>query len=106
MRAQTSTIGMLNDRLNTIITELNQKCNDANTDEFEYYWEYFGYLWHPWTIEINGKWQTFSLNDISSEDLEELCSLNYLDLVKDYSDEEMEDEFDRKRYRLTGKIVT
>ena len=92
---------MMDDRLNQIILEIKQKCEDANCFEFEYYWEIWGVMWYPWFLEINGKSQSFSFNDISSDDLETLCSEGLIELIEEYSDDEKsESEFDKKRYRL------
>lgn len=90
----------MNERLKTLFTEILEKCNRANCFEFEYYWEIWGVMWYPWTLEINGRFQTFSLNDVSYQDLEELCNNGLIELIKEYSKEEMDDEFDRKRYRI------
>lgn len=90
----------MNDRLKIIYSEILEKCNNSNCFEFEYYWEILGVMWYPWTLEINGKSESFSLNDISYKDLEGLCDNGFLELIKEYTKEEMDDEFDRKRYRI------
>ncbi|MCK8521920.1 hypothetical protein M0D21_10100 [Aquimarina sp. D1M17] len=69
---------MMNDRLYKILQEIKQKCFEANCFEFEYHWEIWGVLWYPWFLEINGKSISFSVNDISSKDLENLCSEGYI----------------------------
>ncbi len=94
---------MISDRLSLIYSELLDKCTGENVDEFEYYWEMWGVMWHPWTIEINQKYQTFTLNDISEADLAELVKLDKISLVKTYDQAEMQDEFDRKRYRINRR---
>ncbi|WP_298540903.1 hypothetical protein [uncultured Aquimarina sp.] len=93
----------MNDRLKILFSELLEKCNNANYFEFEYYWEIWGVMWYPWTLEIKGKSESFSLYDISYKDLENLCNNGQIELIKEYSIEEMEDEFDRKRYRILNR---
>ncbi len=94
------TLAMMNDRIALIYSELLEKCTQENVYEFEYYWEIWGVLWYPWTIEINQKYQTFTLNDISEGDLTALVKSEKISLIKTYEKAEMHDEFDRKRYRI------
>ncbi|WP_024771912.1 hypothetical protein [Aquimarina macrocephali] len=94
----------MDERLNSIISEIREKCKKANCTEFEYYWEYYGLLWYPWSLEINDRSESFTCNDISYRDLEELCSEGLIELVKEYSKDEMGDEYDRKRYRIIDNI--
>ncbi len=75
---------MINDRLELIYSELLEKCTQENVCEFEYFWEIWGVLWHPWTIEINQKYQTFTLNDISEADLTALVKLKKIALIRTY----------------------
>ncbi len=94
----------MNDRLNQIILEIEQKCKEVNCFEFEYYWEVWGVMWYPLFIEINGKSESFSFKDISNNDLEILCTEGLIELVKEYEDDEKhKDEFDKKRYRLKSR---
>ncbi|MGD1841026.1 MAG: hypothetical protein ACFB0B_09040 [Thermonemataceae bacterium] len=89
------------DRLHQIIEEIKQKCDEANCSEFEYHWEIWGVLWYPWFLKINGKSPSFSFNDLSDDDLRKLCAEGFIELVKEYSnDEKSAYEFDKKRYRL------
>jgi len=90
----------LDERLNVFWLELNQQATELNSSEFEYSWEYWGYLWYPWFIEIDGKSLNFTANDISSEDLEMLTEKKFIEVIKVYEAFEMKDEFDRKRYRI------
>ena len=90
----------MNDRLKTLYSEILEKCGNSNCFEFEYYWEIWGVMWYPWTLEINGKPESFSLNDISDKDLDDLIKNGLIELIKEYPKEEMDDEFDRKRYRI------
>lgn len=53
------TLKIINDRNLLIYSEILEKCNAENVYEFEYYWEIWGVMWYPWTIEINKKDQTF-----------------------------------------------
>ncbi len=94
------TLAMMNDRIALIYSELLEKCTQENVYEFEYYWEIWGVLWYPWTIEINQKYQTFTLNDISEGDLTALVKSEKISLIKTYDKAEMHEEFDRKRYRI------
>jgi hypothetical protein len=94
---------MINDRIELIYSELLEKCTQENVFEFEYYWEMWGVLWNPWTIEINQKYQIFTLNDISENDLAELVRLRRIELIKTYDQSEMQDEFDRKRYKINSR---
>ena len=94
----------MNKRLQTLITEIREKCNNVNCFEFDYHWEYYGLMWYPWFLTINGKSETFTFNDISYKDLKELCNAGVIELIKEYLDDEKpEDEFDKKRYRLIKK---
>lgn len=95
----------MNKRLKTIYKELYEKCATENCTEFEYYWEIYGVLWYPWTLEINGVYQSFSINDVGYKDLDALCDLGYIQWIKTYTKEEMQDEFDRKRYRILKATV-
>jgi hypothetical protein len=90
-------------RSELIYSEILKNCKLENTNEFEFYWEIWGVMWYPWTIEINKKFQTFSLNDISEDDLTELIKLKKIELIKTYEKSEMNDEFDRKRYKINGR---
>ncbi|WP_271765183.1 hypothetical protein [Aquimarina algiphila] len=95
----------MNERLHVLISEIREKCEKANCFEFEYHWEFWGVMWYPWFLEINGKPESFSLNDISYDDLEKLCEEGVIELVKEYShDEKHKEEFDKKKYRLVKKI--
>ena len=88
-------------RRKLIIDELRRQCEENNENEFEYYWEIWGVMWYPWSIEtVSNKFLKFTLNDISYEDLDYLVNCGQLELIKIYSKEEMNDEFDRKRYRI------
>ncbi|GAA4272977.1 hypothetical protein U6A24_06845 [Aquimarina gracilis] len=94
----------MTERLNVLISEIREKCNNANCFEFDYHWEYYGLMWYPWFLTINGSSESFSFNDISNEDLKELCNEGLIELITEYSDNEKpEDEFDKKRYRLIKK---
>lgn len=97
----------MNNRLKILHSEILKKCVNYECYEFEFYWEIWGLMWYPWTLEINGKSESFSINDISYDDLEKLCDLGLIELIKVYSKEEMNDEFDRKRYRIkkTGNTI-
>ncbi|HAS44517.1 MAG TPA: hypothetical protein DCS93_28825 [Microscillaceae bacterium] len=87
----------MNERLNALISEITAKCNRANCFEFDYHWEYYGLMWYPWFLTINGNSESFSFNDLSYEDLEKLCDEGFIELIKEYSDnEKSEDEFDKK----------
>jgi len=97
------TLKKIDDRNELIYSEILEKCNKENSYEFEYYWEIWGIMWYPWTIEINEEFQTFSLNDISDYDLTELVKLEKIELIKTYDKSEMNDEFDRKRYRISRR---
>lgn len=91
-----------NARNEIIYTEVLEKCRLENVNEFEYYWEIWGIMWYPWTIEINKKQQNFTLNDISADDLKELVQLKKIELIKIFDESEMKDELDRKRYKIIG----
>ncbi len=93
----------MDERLTLFYSELLAKCKSANCYEFEFYWESWGILWDPWFLEIDGKSQVFSMNDVSFNDLEKLINLDLIELIKKYRKAEMKDEFDRKRYRLKIK---
>lgn len=97
------TLTMRNDRLELIYSELLEKCTRENVFEFEYFWEIWGVLWYPWTIEINQKYQTFTLNDIAEADLTALVRSGKISLIKTYDKSEMQDEFDRKRYQINRR---
>jgi hypothetical protein len=91
----------LTDRQTILIKEIRERCKSEDEFEFEFHWEHWGHLWSPWFLTINGKSQNFSLNDISSEDLNVLCKLGLLVLIKEYDNKETdEDKNDKKRYRL------
>ena len=90
-------------RTDIIFTEIKSKLIQLNCSEFEYYWEIWGVMWHPWFIEINGKSENFSFNDLTQEDLNQLVKENKIETIKVYSKDEMTDEFDRKRYRIKSR---
>lgn len=90
----------MDDRLALFLSELKERCAENNSNEFEYFWEMWGVLWMPWFIEVNGESMYFSSNDISQNDLDQLCKNGFIELLKVYDQNEMKDEFDRKRYRL------
>ena len=72
----------MTERLEIIYSELLEKCKASENYEFEYFWEIWGIMWHPWFIEINGVNQYFSMNDISINDINELLELGFIELVK------------------------
>ncbi|EZH75361.1 hypothetical protein ATO12_00875 [Aquimarina atlantica] len=90
----------MDDRLELFLSELKERCSENNSNEFEYFWEMWGVLWMPWFIEINGESMYFTTNDISQNDLDQLHKDGFIELLKIYDQNEMKDEFDRKRYRL------
>lgn len=87
-------------RNNTVYSEIREKCNAENTNEFEYYWEIWGVNWYPWTLEINGHAQTFTFNDLSEFDLIELVKLDKIAVVETYETHPADDRMGRKRYRI------
>jgi hypothetical protein len=93
----------LAERTKLIWLELEKQCAELNSDEFEYYWEYWGVLWMPWSIEVNRKSLKFSANDVSSEDLDYLVKQGKIKIIKIYEEHEMKDEYDRVRYRIIKK---
>ncbi|WP_074406478.1 hypothetical protein [Aquimarina megaterium] len=93
----------MDDRLELFLSELKERCSENNSSEFEYFWEMWGVLWIPWFIEVNGESMYFTANDISQNDLDRLCKDGFIELLKVYNQNEMKDEFDRKRYRLIEK---
>ena len=60
----------MNNRLSQIYSELLEKCTENQTFEFEYF------------IEIDGINQSFTFNDISSADLDELVKSVHLKFVR------------------------
>ena len=57
----------------------------------------------PWFIEVDKKSLKFSAYDISSNDLKILVEKDKIEIVKIYERSEMQDEFDRIRYRIIKK---
>lgn len=94
----------MENRIKLLHSEILEKCENLDSYEFEYYWEIWGVMWHPWFIEIKGKTQDFSLNDISFNDLNKLCDYGLIELIKEYSKDEMTDDFDRKKYRILKTV--
>ncbi|WP_340153812.1 hypothetical protein [uncultured Marivirga sp.] len=90
-------------RTDIIFSEIHSKLVALNCTEFEYYWEIWGVMWYPWFIEIDGKSENFSFNDLTQKDLEELIKDEKIEIIKIYSKDEMNDEFDRKRYRIKSR---
>jgi len=90
----------MDERLTLFLTELRQQCQELNCFEFEFYWEMWGVLWTPWFLEVNNTSLSFTTNAISDEDLDCLIQNGAIELIKVYSQDEMSDEFDRKRYRV------
>lgn len=90
-------------RTDIIFSEIHSKLEESNCFEFEYYWEIWDVMWHPWFIEINGKSEKFSFNDLTQQDLGELAKEDKIEIIKVYSKDEMTDEFDRKRYRIKSR---
>ncbi|MCE3229691.1 MAG: hypothetical protein K0S32_4242 [Bacteroidetes bacterium] len=90
----------MTDRLEIFLHELTVHSLELKCDEFEFYWEMWGAWWTPWFLEIDKKSLSFSFNDISYSDLDELEKNGFIELIKVYDQTEMTDEFDRKRYRI------
>ncbi|MFK7786555.1 MAG: hypothetical protein AB8B56_15650 [Crocinitomicaceae bacterium] len=88
------------DRVEGIYIELLEKCTELDCFEFEYYWEMWGLMWYPWFVEIADKSVNLSFNDLTQSDLDQLVELNKAEVIKVYSQDEMTDEFDRRRYKL------
>ncbi|WP_343662611.1 hypothetical protein [Chryseobacterium mucoviscidosis] len=96
----------IEERLNIFWIELEKQCNELNNSEFEFYWEMWGVWWMPWFIEVDKKSLKFSANDISSNDLKILVEKDKIEIVKIYERSEMQDEFDRIRYRIIKKPMS
>lgn len=90
----------MTERIKIFWMELYKQCNEQNCNEFDHYWEMWGVMWMPWFIDVNKKSLTFTANDISSEDLKILVEQGKIEIVKIYEQSEMDDEFDKKRYRI------
>lgn len=90
----------IEEKLNIFWIELEKQCNELNNSEFEFYLEMWGVWWMPWFIEVDKKSLTFSANDISSNDLNILVEKDKIEIIKIYERSEMQDEFDRIRYRI------
>ncbi|MGJ8734469.1 MAG: hypothetical protein ACSHW4_15045 [Cellulophaga sp.] len=90
----------IKERMDIFFPELVKQCEEHQCFEFEYYWEMWGVMWMPWFIEINGNNTTFSLNEIGTDDFDFLIANGSIKLIKEYEQEEMKDEFDRKRYAV------
>lgn len=91
----------MRDRRKLIWEELIKQCKENNIYEFEYYFEIWGVMWYPWFIEFSPqKPLKFTANDISYDDLNYFISCGDLELIKEYTQEEMKDEFGKKRYKL------
>lgn len=93
----------LTERINLLWLELEKQCTELNSYEFEYFWEMWGVMWMPWFIMIDRNSLNFSANDISSDDLEILVKQGKLEIIKIYETHEMQDEFERIRYRIIKK---
>ena len=93
----------IEERLNIFWIELEKQCNELNNSQFEFYWEMWGVWWMPWFIEVDKKSLKFSANNISSNDLKILVEKDKIEIVKIYERSEMQDEFDRIRYRIIKK---
>jgi hypothetical protein len=93
----------MTDRINLFWFELEKQCAELNSNEFEYYWEIWGLMWTPWFIEVNQSSLNFSVNDVSSDDLDYLIKEGKIEIIKIYERHEMTDEFDRVRYRIIKK---
>lgn len=93
----------MNERIDIIYSEILSKCEESNCFEFESYWEIWGVMWYPWFFEIAEKSISLSFNDLTQKDLEHLVDLDKIEVVKIYSEDEMTDEFDRKRYRIKSR---
>lgn len=93
----------MNERIDILYSEILSKCKELSCFEFEYYWEMWGIMWNPWFIEIAGKSITLSIKELTQSDLEHLVDLNRIEVVKIYLQDEMTDEFDRKRYRIKNR---
>lgn len=88
----------LDERLNIFWLELKKQAATLESNEFEFYREIWGVLWMPWFIEIEGTSLNFTINDLCNDDLEFLLKMDFIELIKVY--DEIEIEFDRKRYRI------
>lgn len=80
----------MNERLAGIHKELLDKSIESGSFEFEYFIEIWGVMWYPWFIEIDGKNQSFSYNDISTDDLKKLIELELVEFVKTYKKDDVE----------------
>lgn len=84
-----------------VLKELRWHCDHLNAVEFDFIVEYWGILWHPWFIEVNGKNIPVSASDLTQDDLNELLEQGILKMVKDYPAEERDDlELSRTTYQL------
>jgi hypothetical protein len=90
----------LTEKTNLFWFELEKQCSELNSLEFEYYYEKWGFMWNPWFIEVGNESLSFSVYGISSEDLNILVEKGKIEIVKIYDTLEIEDKFDRKRYRI------
>lgn len=79
----------MNDRLSLIYSELVEKCTENQTTEFEFFIEVWGVMWYPWFVEINGINQSFSFNDLSTTDLDDLVKSGCIEYIGSYSKEDI-----------------
>ncbi len=91
----------MKERIDILWKELVVQCQKAECFEFEYHWEMWGAMWYPWFLTIKGKPTSFTANDIGSDDFEYLINLGFIELIKKYDPEEVnEDEYDKEKYRV------
>jgi len=84
-----------------VLKELRWHCDHLNAVEFDFIVEYWGILWNPWFIEVNGKNIPVSASDLTQDDLNEWLELGIVKMVKDYPAEERDDlELSRTTYQL------
>ena len=81
--------------LKIIYEEIVQKCEQLTCTEFVYYWEIWGMLWYPWTLEMNGQYPYFSVNDISAKDLGKSCDVGLIELIEETPNTVLGDAFDK-----------
>ncbi|MEL1245914.1 hypothetical protein AAEO56_16690 [Flavobacterium sp. DGU11] len=96
----------MEEQLHQFWQELVTQCKAFQTDEFEYYWEIWGVNWYPWTIETaTRKGLNFTDGYDPGKKLDWLESQGIIAIVKEYTREEMGDEFNRKRYKIAKKYL-
>ncbi|MBN9299970.1 MAG: hypothetical protein J0I41_23410 [Filimonas sp.] len=96
---KTNAIKLMDKRLELFWNELLAECELNKNFEFIFKIEYWGILWMPWFIYLDDRSLSFSVNDISEDDLNTLISLGLIEFIEEIPSNDTLDII-TKKYRI------